>query len=65
MEFSEEEIKEKLKQLGYVNIPNHKLKEFIKGDTYNLSFLFILFQAFLGVMYSLKFIINFRVVNMH
>ncbi|XP_065661993.1 centriolar and ciliogenesis-associated protein HYLS1 isoform X2 [Hydra vulgaris] len=30
MDFSEEEIKERLKQLGYINIPNHKLKEFMK-----------------------------------
>ena len=31
LQFSEEEIKEKLKELGYNDIPPEKLKEFSRG----------------------------------
>ena len=31
MDFTEEEVKRKLKELGYINIPAHKLQEFMTG----------------------------------
>ena len=31
MEFTEEEVKKKLRELGYVNVPTEKLQEFMTG----------------------------------